>query len=128
MQLHQELPDYSYTLRAADGRMAKVNDRVLRESFLLAPEALIEQWPARTVAELSAEHMQPLLGLNPSLVLLGTGEHQAFPSAAVMATCLTRGIGIEAMTNAAAARTYNVLAGEGRRVVVAMLLQGPDNN
>ena len=30
---------------------------------------------------------------------------------------LQRGIGLEAMTNAAAARTYSVLAGEGRRVV-----------
>jgi len=43
-------------------------------------------------------------------------------TAAALAACLTRGIGIEAMDNAAAARTYNVLAGEGRRVVVAMLL------
>lgn len=124
MQLHQELPDYSYALRAADGSMARVNDRVLLESFVLAPETLIEQWPAHTVAELTPAHLQPLLALNPTLVLLGTGEHQAFPSAAVMATCLTRGIGIEAMTNAAAARTYNVLAGEGRRVVVALLLRG----
>jgi uncharacterized protein len=53
---------------------------------------------------------------------LGTGERQVFPSAAVMAACLTRGIGIEVMTNAAAARTFNVLAGEGRRVVAGFLL------
>ena len=42
---------------------------------------------------------------------------------AVMATCLTRGIGIEVMDNAAAARTFNVLATEGRRVVAAFLIQ-----
>ena len=40
-----------------------------------------------------------------------------------MATCLTRGIGIEVMDNAAAARTFNVLATEGRRVVAAFLIQ-----
>ena len=35
MQLNHELPDYTYTLRAADGLSAKVNDRVLQASFLL---------------------------------------------------------------------------------------------
>jgi uncharacterized protein len=124
MQLNHELPDYNYALRAADGGMAKVNDRLLTSSFLLTPDTLVEQWPVRTLSELTPELMQPLLALNPALVLLGTGEQQRFPSAAVMAACLTRGIGIEAMTNAAAARTYNVLAGEGRRVAVAMVLDG----
>ena len=42
-----------------------------------------------------------------------------------MAACLTRGIGIEVMDNAAAARTFNVLATEGRRVLAAFLLPGP---
>ncbi|MCW4456325.1 Mth938-like domain-containing protein [Flavobacterium sp. MXW15] len=122
MQLSQELPDYSYTLRAADGGMARVNERTLTESFILTPDTLVEQWPVRAISELTPDHLQPLLALNPALVLLGTGERQVFPPAAVMATCLTRGIGIEVMTNAAAARTYNVLASEGRRVVVALLL------
>ena len=63
-----------------------------------------------------------MLALAPELLVLGTGQRQVFPPAAVMAACLTRGIGIEVMDNAAAARTYNVLAGEGRRVVVALLL------
>jgi uncharacterized protein len=49
--------------------------------------------------------------------VLGTGATQVFPAAVVVATCLSRGIGIEVMNNAAAARTFSVLAGEGRRVV-----------
>ena len=57
-------------------------------------------------------------------VLLGTGERQRFPSPAAMAAMLTRGIGIEVMDNAAAARTFNVLANEGRRVVAGFLLPG----
>ena len=39
-----------------------------------------------------------------------------------MAAFLQRGVGIEVMDNAAAARTFNVLAGEGRRVVAAFVL------
>jgi uncharacterized protein len=41
-----------------------------------------------------------------------------------MAALLGRRIGIEVMTNAAACRTYNLLAGEGRRVVAAIMLGG----
>lgn len=122
MQLNHELPDYAYTLRSADGRSARVNDRVLEASFILAPNELIEGWEAGASADLLPDDLAPLLALNPELVLLGTGERQVFPSAAVMAACLTRGIGIEVMTNAAAARTFNVLAGEGRRVVAGFLL------
>ncbi len=122
MQLSHELPDYAYSLRAADGRSAKVNDRVLAASFILAPNELIEDWQVGDSASLMPAAMDALLALNPELVLLGTGDRQAFPSAAVMAACLTKGIGIEVMTNAAAARTFNVLAGEGRRVVAGFLL------
>ena len=124
MQLNHELPDYAYALRSADGRSARVNDRVLETSFILAPNELIEGWKVDASAALVPDDLAPLLALNPELVLLGTGERQVFPSAAVMATCLTRGIGIEVMTNAAAARTFNVLAGEGRRVVAGFLLAG----
>ncbi|MEP6906459.1 MAG: Mth938-like domain-containing protein [Pseudoxanthomonas sp.] len=122
MQLNHERPDYAYALRAADGHSAKVNDRVLRTSFILAPNELIEAWNIGDASALAPDDFAPLLALNPELVLLGTGDTQHFPSAAVMAACLTRGIGIEVMTNAAAARTFNVLAGEGRRLVAGFLL------
>ncbi|HLM52838.1 MAG TPA: Mth938-like domain-containing protein [Pseudoxanthomonas sp.] len=123
MQLTHEIPDYAYTLRGADGRSARVNDRVLTASFILAPDRLVEDWSAASAASLSPDALAPLLALEPELVLLGSGERQRFPPAVTMAACLTRGIGIEVMANAAAARTFNVLAGEGRRVVAGFLLQ-----
>ena len=46
MQLNHEPPDYAYSLRAADGRSAKVNDQVLGSSFFLTPDQLVTQWPA----------------------------------------------------------------------------------
>lgn len=123
MQLSQELPDYTYALRSADGSQARVNDLILARSFILAPDTLIENWPVVSIGELAIEHLSPLLALNPTLVLLGTGARQVFPPAAIMAACLTRGIGIEVMTNASAASTFNVLAGEGRRVAAAFILE-----
>lgn len=122
MQLNHERPDYAYALRAADGRSARVNDRLLESSFILSPDRLVEGWTQGDAASLLVEDLAPLLALDPELILLGTGERQQFPSTAVMAACLTRGVGIEVMTNQAAARTFNVLAGEGRRVVAGFLL------
>lgn len=120
MQLSQELPDFRYVLRAVRPDSILVNDTELRSSFVLSPEALITDWsPSHP---LCGSDMQAALDLKPELVLLGTGEQQHFPPADVMAACLTRGIGIEVMDNHAAARTFTVLAGEGRRVVVAFLL------
>ncbi|MCP3044783.1 Mth938-like domain-containing protein [Xanthomonas euvesicatoria] len=124
MPLSQEHPDYAYALRAADGRHAKVNEQILQQSFILMPDELVEHWPVQTLEQLQASHMEAVLSLNPAVILLGTGERQLFPKTDVLAACLTRGIGLEAMTNAAAARTYNALASEGRRVALAMVLPG----
>lgn len=124
MQLNHELPDYAYSLRAADGRSARVNDRVLGNSFFLTPDQLVEQWPVTDVAALQVADLEPILALKPALILLGTGERQAFPPAVIMAACLSRGIGLEVMNNPAAARTFNILAGEGRKVAAAFILEG----
>jgi uncharacterized protein len=45
MQLNHEPPDYAYSLRAADGRSAKVNDQALGSSFFLTPDQLVTHWP-----------------------------------------------------------------------------------
>lgn len=124
MQLTLERPDHEFVLRGADGSLALVNDRRLTRSFVIAPDRLIEAWPANDVRALTAADLEPLLELDPEVILLGSGATQAFPPAAAMAACLSRGIGIEVMTNAAAARTFNVLAAESRRVVAGFLLPG----
>ena len=121
MQLNLERPDYTWYLRGADGRHALVNDRELTSSFVIAPDALVEDWPVRDAKAMTPADLEALLALQPELIVLGTGETQRFPAAAVVGASLSRGIGIEVMTNAAAARTYSVLAGEGRRVVAAFL-------
>jgi uncharacterized protein len=121
MQLILERPDYEFFLRRADGRGALVNERALDRSFIIAPSALVEDWPVRDAQHMLPADLDALLALAPELVVLGTGGVQVFPPAEVMAACLTRGIGIEIMDNAAAARTFNVLAGEGRRVVAGFV-------
>jgi len=122
MQLNLERPDYAWFLRGAEGDHALVNERVLRSSFVVAPDTLLEDWPVTDAAALDVAQLEPILAMRPELVLLGTGARQVFPPPAILAAFLTRGLGIEVMTNAAAARTYSVLAGEGRRVVAGFVI------
>ena len=131
MQLNHEIPDYAYAFRAVGTGSVVLEDREqvrtreLGQSFIVTPQTLVEAWPApATARELTPEDLEPVLALAPELVILGTGATQQFPSAAVMGACLTRGIGIEVMTNAAAARTFNLLASESRKVAAAILLPG----
>ena len=125
MQLNLERPDYTWFLRGAEGDHALVNDRVLRASFVVAPDTLREDWPVTDASALDVTHLEPILAMRPELVLLGTGARQVFPPPAILATFLTRGLGVDVMTNAAAARTYSVLAGEGRRVVAGFVIGKP---
>ncbi|CAM0998933.1 Xcc1710-like domain-containing protein [Rhodanobacter sp. Root179] len=122
MDLSLERPEgYLYVRRVAAHGITLI-DRELTSSFLLAPDRAIENWPVTAPETLDASHVEALLALNPELVVLGTGARQAFPAAAFMAGFLRKNIGIEVMDNAAAARTYNLLADEGRRVVAAFIL------
>lgn len=122
MELHLERPDYTYFLRGADGSHALVNERRMQASFVIAPDRLVENWPVREVTSLTIADLEPLLALEPELVVLGSGGEQAFPPPEAVAACLSRGVGLETMTNAAAARTFNVLASEGRRVVAGFVI------
>ena len=117
-------PDHPYAVRSVADDAIVVNETRLTTSFYLSPDSLHEDWPARDVAALAPGDFAGPLALNPEVILLGTGTRQRFPSSAVLAACLTRGVGIEVMDNHAAARTFSVLANEGRRVVVAFLLGG----
>jgi uncharacterized protein len=60
--------------------------------------------------------------LKPELVIFGSGARIRFPAAALLRPLIERGIGVETMDTGAACRTYNVLAGEGRSVVLAAVL------
>lgn len=124
MQLTEHRNERELFVRHADAAAVTVVDRKFDHSLIVAADCVVENFPARSVAELDADAIASVLALQPEVVLLGTGTRIVFPSQAVLAEFLKRGIGLEAMDNAAAARTFNVLVGEGRRAVAVFLLAG----
>ncbi|WP_432639800.1 Mth938-like domain-containing protein [Albidovulum sp.] len=65
----------------------------------------------------------PLIALADEIdvLFLGTGKAIAHAPAALRQALEHAGIGVEAMATDAAARTYNVLLSEGRRIAAALL-------
>lgn len=60
------------------------------------------------------------------VLFVGTGDSIAHVPASFREALEAQGIGVELMASPTAARSYNVLLGEGRRVAVALLpVQGP---
>ncbi len=102
-----------------------IGDIDYRRSIVVSAERVITGWPVKKIEDIDDAAIAVILDCGPELVLLGTGARQAFPAVQVAAAFLTRRIGFEAMDNAAAARTYNVLLAEGRRVVAAFILGEP---
>jgi len=124
MQLTEHRNERQLFVRKADASSVTVIDREYTRSLLLNSDRVVEDFPVRRVEDLDAPAIETVLSLEPEVVLLGTGERITFPPAAVLAEFLRRRIGLEAMDNAAAARTFNVLIGEGRRAVAVLLLPG----
>lgn len=122
MPLAEERQEGLYTIRWVSANAIRIDDAEFQRSTLVLPDLVRQDFPAHRPADLDDGLIAEILALSPQVVILGTGERQVFPPAAVLAAFLSRGIGIETMDNAAAARTYNLLALEGRRVAGLFLL------
>lgn len=98
-----------------------VNNQRFEGSLLVPWQGQVLDWPPTSVGALAAEHFNALLALRPELVIFGSGARLRFISPALYRGLIDARIGLETMDTAAACRTYNVLASEGRSVVAALL-------
>jgi len=81
-------------------------------------------WNCTRFEDLTAEHFSVLADTRPELVIFGSGSRLRFPNPAFLRALMAQRIGIETMDTLAACRTYNILAGEGRQVIAALLIEG----
>ncbi len=99
-----------------------VNETVLSRSFILSPAELVSDWRPQQPGDITGQDLAPVLDMSPDIVLVGTGPSQHFLSPGITRPLLEARIGVECMDTGAACRSFMVLAGEGRRVVAAMLM------
>jgi uncharacterized protein len=81
-------------------------------------------WPVTALAGLGPEQIAEVLAAGPrevEFLLLGVGPKTAPPPPALRHALQAAGMGLEVMDTATAARVYNVLAAEGRRLAAALI-------
>jgi uncharacterized protein len=75
------------------------------------------------MGQLTTDSFSSLLAWDIELVILGTGKRQHFPKPQLLRLLYEERIGVESMDTAAACRTFNILAGEGRKVAAALIVE-----
>ena len=144
MQLQAESNPALNTVTAYGEHYIEINAVRFDHAVYFAPEGEVKRWEASRVSDITSQQLRDIAGLAhatvspldfldapegrptkpddaPEVILVGTGKQQHFLPAAVTRPLLDVGIGVEAMNTHAAARTYNILMAEGRRVVAALL-------
>ncbi|CAM5767222.1 Mth938-like domain-containing protein [Bosea minatitlanensis] len=91
-------------------------------SILVTPSG-IRIWPVAQFSEVTLASLQPVLDEAEAIdfLIIGTGADIAFVPPALREPLKRAGITVEGMATGAAARTYNVLVGEDRRVAAALI-------
>jgi uncharacterized protein len=123
MKLHQTANQQYQTVTAYAGNAVEINAVRYQDNLLVQPTQPPVVWTAPSFDALSAEHFEQIAELGPDVVILGTGARQRFVHPRLTAALSERRIGLESMDSGAACRTYNVLMGEDRRVLLALLLE-----
>ena len=95
----------------------------ITSSVILGSRGERIDWPCPRFEDLTATHFETLATLDAELIIFGSGMRNRFPPTAWLRPLIARQIGLETMDTAAACRTYNILAGEGRHVLAALLLE-----
>ena len=93
-----------------------------RENLIVMPEKIATGWAPGGFAALTDEDFAAVAALEPEVVILGTGTALRFPHPRLTRALTDARIGLEVMDTAAACRTFNILAAEGRKVAAAILI------
>ena len=122
MKLQPDKSDTQVVTAHGPGWIA-INNEKVEQSVVIGSRGERFEWNARDFGQLEASHYAQLAALGPELIIFGSGTRLRFPQPAWLAPLMAQRTGVETMDTAAACRTYNILAGEGRHVVAALLVE-----
>ncbi len=112
-------------INAYDPAWIEVNgiryERSLSVSSL--PEIQPSAWAGAQFETLTQNDFSPWAHVGVELILFGSGKKLRFAKPHWLQDLIGRGIGVETMDTAAACRTYNILASEGRKVAALLLIE-----
>ena len=122
MKFQPDKPDVQSISGYGPGWISVLGEKITA-SVVIGSRGQRMEWACQNFDDLTAAHFALLAGQAPELVIFGSGERIRFPKPPWLAPLYARRIGIETMGTHAACRTYNILAGEGRDVLLAVLIE-----
>ena len=125
MDLTFQRPGEHYYIHSVSADGIKVIDQLCTTSIIVSAHHLITDWLVTSPHEMTADHVVQILGLQPEIVLIGTGKHQIFLDPELLMHFYKHPVGVEIMSTRAACDTFNILVSEGRNVVAAMMQLSP---
>ncbi|MCV2357789.1 MULTISPECIES: Mth938-like domain-containing protein [Roseateles] len=123
MKFQLDEPQGGNSISKHDGRTVWVNGEAYAASLLVPWKGEVQAWSLQRFEDLTELHFEQILSLKPELVIFGSGARIRFAKPALYQSLIQARIGVETMDLAAACRTYNVLASEGRNVLAALLIE-----
>ncbi len=123
MKLHQEQISGTNLITAHGAGFVAINGQTKGQGLIVTPDALIEPWCELGFESLDEAAFAALAELGLTIAIIGTGKRQRFPSLALLRPLIESRRGFEIMDTAAACRTYNILATEGRSVAAALIIE-----
>jgi hypothetical protein len=123
MKLQSDPHSGANTITGYGDDYVEINRTPYSHAVLLSSDAEIQEWAVKSFDELSVEDFSQMASLKPELILIGTGQRQRFPKPELLKTLIEAKIGFEVMDSQAACRTYNILVGEGRQVLLALIVE-----
>lgn len=110
------------TIRSVSETDIHIGEVRWSQTIALTPAGVVDDWAEQPIESLHFEHFSRLLDAGATLILLGTGRQQVLPPRELVFAMARNSVGFEVMDTRAAARTFNVLAGEGRQVAAVLYL------
>ena len=123
MKLQSDPHSGANTITGYGDGYVEINQTPYAHAVLLSSDGAINEWPVQSFEGLEADHFAQMVALKPELILIGTGSKQWFPKPELLKALISAKIGFEIMDSQAACRTYNILVGEGRQVLLALIVE-----
>ena len=123
MKLQSDPHSGANTITGYGDGYVEINQIPYAHAVLLSSDGAISAWPVESFDNLKASDFEQMIALKPELILIGTGSRQRFPKPELLKSLISAKIGFEIMDSQAACRTYNILVGEGRQVLLALIVE-----
>lgn len=121
MNFYEDSSNATWIIQRATLSEMLINGEAYTQSLTLTERGLTP-WPVQSPSELTVALLEPLTLNMPELVIIGTGAKMVMLPPALLQVFYQKSIGVEIMDTPAAARTYNLLASEGRALNAAFIL------